>query len=98
MGIKRRKDPESDYRTALTKFWEMAATDGSPRTPDQKMNKEPEWPMGQTWETGKHYEPDNPSPIKIRKNWPDPEIKGVGIVRSKDGEIKHGGDAIKRSG
>lgn len=41
------------------------------------------------------YTPD--SGVYIVPNWPEPEIKGHGVVKTKDGVIKEdGGNTLKR--
>ena len=56
-----------------------------------------EWPLGQKFEDGEQYTPD--SGIRIKQWWPEPEIRGHGIVRTKDGVIKEDGCHTKqRSG
>ena len=62
----------------------MDATAGCPQIQVMRVNK---WKLGGTYEGGQEY--DNPhTPIMVEKNWPDPEIRGKGVVISKDGKVK----------
>ena len=55
------------------------------------------WKLGGTYEGGHEY--DNPhTPIMVEKNWPDPEIRGKGVVISKDGKVKTDGGNTKQCG
>ena len=36
--------------------------------------------------------------IHLQQNWPDPEVRGYGVVKSKDGKIKHGSNIKQRGG
>lgn len=51
------------------------------------------FPLGGKYENTE-YSPD--SGIYVVPNWPEPEVKGHGIVRTKDGAIKEDGSHIKQ--
>ena len=65
---------------------------------EKSVTEERRYPLGGKYEN-RDYVPD--SGIYIVPNWPEPEIKGHGTVRTKDGLIKddtNGGNIKQRSG
>jgi len=71
------------------------ATEPNQRPAATTVNKR-SWPLGVKYANRDHA--GGPTKIRIQQNWPDPEIRGTGIVKSKDGRIKHGSNTIKCGG
>ena len=53
-------------------------------------------PLGGIYENMEYTRrPDGGADILIRQNWPDPEVRGKGVVTSKDGKVRKDGSNPK---
>jgi hypothetical protein len=62
------------------------------------MNIKRLFPLGTRYENKESSQGLDSTRILVGQPYPDPEIRGTGIVKSKDGRIKHGSNTIKRGG
>lgn len=62
------------------------------------MTEKRSWPLGVKYENREHVQPIENTQVRLVQNWPDPEVRGQGVVISKDGKVKTDGSNIKQCG